>query len=284
MTINTINLENYQNKLFPYAYNILGSSEDAKDAVQDVLEKYFSAQKTGIENPTGYLTKAVINQSINIKRRKKKISSESIWLPEPVSTEDSDGNLHREEIISYSMLVLLEQLNPKERAVFILKEAFDYSHKEIADTLKCTIENARKLLSRAKRKLIISKKENSVFSTPEVPPSYMENYIHAIKNGDTQALKKMLSDDISLAADGGDEIKVVRELTVGKSATSNLLFYVYREFQQLWSITLSQVNHQPALLFYQDNQLVNCQVFDIKDHEITHIYAVIDPHKLRALS
>ena len=101
-------MENYQDKLFPYAYNILGSSEDAKEAVQDVLEKYFSTKKAGIENPKGYLIKAVINQSINIKQRKQRISSKSIWLPEPIATESSDDHLHSEDIIAYSMLVLLE--------------------------------------------------------------------------------------------------------------------------------------------------------------------------------
>ena len=277
-------MENYQDKLFPYAYNILGSSEDAKDAVQDVLEKYFSTKKAGIENPKGYLIKAVINQSINIKQRKQRISSESIWLPEPIATESSDDHLHSEDIIAYSMLVLLEKLNPRERAVFILKEAFDYSHQEIAATLECTIENARKLLSRAKGKLFFGKQEDNPNAPPKVLSSYMKNYIQAIKNGDTETLEKMLADDISLAADGGSKIKVVRELTVGKADTSELLFYVYRTFQRLQTITLSWVNHQPALLFYKNDKLAACQVFDIKNHKINHIYAVLDPRKLKALS
>ena len=112
-------MKDYQHILFPYAYNILGSSDDAKDAVQEVLLKYISSERKEVENVKGYLVKGVINQSINLKNRKKKIVSDKVWLPEPVATENADGNLQRDEIISYSMLVLLERLNPKERAVFM---------------------------------------------------------------------------------------------------------------------------------------------------------------------
>ena len=278
-------MEDYQNKLFPYAYNILGSSDDAKDAVQDVLVNFISAQKKDIENVTGYLIKSVINQSINIKNRKKKITSDKIWLPEPIATENADTNLNREEIISYSMLVLLEKLNPRERAVFILKEAFDYSHKEISAILDCTVENARKLLSRAKNKLADHKQASNLFSPVSAPPSFLKNYVKIIKNGDTQALKKLLSNDISVAADGGNEIKVIRELTLGKSAASNLLFFVYKTFQKSWIIKVTKVNHQPALLFYQNNVIANCQVFELEENnKIKHIYSILDPEKLKILS
>lgn len=283
--LNNVKLENYQDKLFPYAYNILGSAEDAKDAVQDILEKYLSSQKKDIENVIGYLVKGVINQSINIKNRKKKIISGKTWLPEPIATEKADTNINREEIISYAMLVLLEGLSARERAVFILKEAFDYSHKDIANTLDLTIENARKLLSRSKRKLAVSKQgDNRLHSFP-LSSSYLEKYIGVIKNGDTKALERMLSEEILLAADGGGEISVVRELTTGKSAVSNLLFYVYRTYLVLQTVKIAEVNHLPALLFYQDDKLVNCQVFEFDENnmKIKRIYSVIDPVKLKSL-
>ena len=279
-------MEDYQNKLFPYAYNILGSSDDAKDAVQDVLANFVSSQKKDIENIIGYLIKGVINQSINIKNRKKKITSDKIWLPEPVATENADSDLKRQEVISYSMLVLLEKLNARERAVFILKEAFDYSHKDISATLDCTVENARKLLSRAKSKLAGQKKTYDLFSPVNVPKSYMENYIDTIKSGDTAALEKLLSKDISIAADGGDEVKVIRALTVGKKAASNLLFFVYEKFHKSQAMKLSKVNRQPAILFYEDGKLVNCQVFELGEDnkKIRQIFTVLDPLKLKTLA
>ena len=125
--------DNYLKTLFPYAYNILGSADDAIDVIQDVMLKHVSHRKEDLENEKGYLIKSVVNQSINLKKRNRRAVGERVWLPEPV--EMADSNIKKEEILSYSMLVLLEKLNPKERAVFILKEAFDYSHQEIADAL-----------------------------------------------------------------------------------------------------------------------------------------------------
>lgn len=276
-------MENYQKILFPYAYNILGSCEDAKDVVQDTILKYLSIKKSNhIENKTGYLIKSVINNAINTKKKNNRTVTDPLWLPEPVATENADKNLVAQEILSYSLLVLLEKLPPKERAVFILKEAFDYAHKEIALILDLNIENSRKLLSRAKTKLsnfkTIPKKESLKNNS-----TYMNNYIHIIKNGDTNALKNILSDEISLSADGGKNIKVVRELTIGKSPTSNLLLYVFKTYQKTSKIKIKEINHQPALLFYDKEKLINCQVFDIQNNKITNIYAIVDPNKLNLI-
>ncbi|WP_299531238.1 sigma-70 family RNA polymerase sigma factor [Ulvibacterium sp.] len=273
-------MKNHQNTLFPYAYNILGTVEDAKDAIQDVLTKYQSMNTAHIENEMGYLTKSVINRSINIKKRKAKITADKVWLPEPISTEKADDNLIGEEILSYSLLVLFEKLTTQERAVFILKEAFDYSHREIAETIGISIENSRKLLSRGKLKLAIHK-TTGPRNYSVIPAADMENYIHAIKTGDVKHLGEMLSEDVALSADGGADIKVIREVTTGKMATSNLLFYVFQTYQKSLSIEISEVNHQPALLFYEGDSLINCQVFEFENNKIRNIYAVIDPNKLK---
>lgn len=143
-------MQDYQKQLFPYAYNILGSSDDALDAIQDVMSNYSAADKTHIDNEKNYLIRGVINQSINLKNKKKRIQYGEVWLPEPVATETADKDVHLEEIVSYSMLLLLEKLNAKERAVFVLKEAFSYSHDEIAEFLSSSVQNSRKILSRAK--------------------------------------------------------------------------------------------------------------------------------------
>lgn len=276
-------MEDYQNILFPYAYNILGSSEDAKDAIQEILVKYHIKRKDHIENDTGYLVKSVINQSINIKKSRQRRQSSSIWLPEPVATEHADATIDRSAIISYSILVLLEKLLARERAVFILKEAFDYSHKEIADVLDLSVENSRKLLSRAKNKLGAMDNSSPIKPSP-VSEAYMNNYIDSIKNGDVKRLEKMLSEEIALAADGGGEIKVVRELTQGIRDALKLLLFVFKTYQKEQTIKISQMNHQPALLFYENGVLVNCQVFDVEKNKIKQIYTQLAPKKLNSLA
>ncbi|GHC60795.1 sigma-70 family RNA polymerase sigma factor [Ulvibacter litoralis] len=276
MNLNT----NYQNILFPYAYNILGSVDDAMDAIQDVITKYISSSKPNIENEISYLIKGVINQSINIKKRNQKTTGDKIWLPEPISTEKADTNINREEIISYSMLVLLEKLNPKERAVFILKEAFDYSHEEIATAMSFSIENSRKILSRAKKALEKMKKDFE--PSPMASPTFLKEYITSIKTGNVSALEKLLSDDIMVKTDGGN-VSIVSELMVGIKEVIKLMIYVYNTYQKSFSIVESTVNHQPALMFYNDGKLVNCQVFELeKDNEkIMTIYSIVDPEKLK---
>ncbi|MGV3508913.1 MAG: sigma-70 family RNA polymerase sigma factor [Sphingobacteriaceae bacterium] len=272
-------------KLVNYAYGILGSQDDAKDAVQDVMERYISMDKQHIENETSYLIKASINQAINIKNRKKKLVGNNIWLPEPVATEFADVNITKNETVSYSMMVLLENLNAKERAVFILKEAFDYSHEEIAATLSLTIENSRKLLSRAKDKLR-SKGSDKVQTKKSfsAPMDYMSKYISAIKNGNISTLENLLSEDITVTADGGRNINVVSQFTVGKEPAVNLLLYVYNTYQQSLSISVRTFNNQPALLFHQGDALINCQIFELtNDNKISRIYSIVDPEKLKKI-
>jgi RNA polymerase sigma factor (sigma-70 family) len=275
-----MDIHDYQKKLFPYAYNILGSYDDARDAVQDVITKYVLADKPDIDNPVNYLIKSVINQAINIKKRNGKSSPLKISLPEPVSTESADKNITRKEIISYSLLVLLDSVNPKERAVFILKEAFDYSHEEIADTLQISIEGSRKLLSRAKLKLGAQKRDNIKSSFANA--SSLENYVNAIKNGDVKNLEKLLVKDIAVKVDGGN-LNIVSAFESGVTNVIQLMTYVYNTYQTKAEIKITSVNHQPALLFYRDGALVNCQVFEFDEDNarIAGIYSIVDPEKLK---
>src|SRR5690606_3006571 len=117
----TKTMEDLHRTLATYAYNILGSMEDARDVVQDVLEKYIAMDPSRIGDARNYLIKAAINQAINLKKRKAYESTYGKWLPEPVEVHTPDSPLIREQTASYSLLVLMEKLNPLERAVFILK-------------------------------------------------------------------------------------------------------------------------------------------------------------------
>lgn len=272
--------ESYQQKLFPYAYNILGSVDDAMDAVQDVVTRYVAGSKQEIENEMGYLIKGVINQSINLKKRNQKIMADKLWLPEPVSTDHADANIHREEIISYSVLVVLEKLNPKERAVFILREAFDYSHEDIANALSFSVENSRKLLSRAKKAL---EKTDTDLQPSSIPhPSLLQKYMGLIKDGNVVELEKILSADMMVKTDGGT-VSIVSGYMAGVQESIHLMLHVYNAYQKDFEIVESVVNHQPALLFYDNKQLVNCQVFEFEKDgaKIKAIYSVVDPAKLK---
>jgi len=271
--------------LFPYAYNILGTAEDAKDAIQDVLYNFLAAGKEDIEDPQNYLIRSVINQSINIKNKRKKLQLGDMWLPEPVDTEGADTNINLREIVSYSLLILLEQLNAKERAVFILKEAFTYSHEEIGETLSISVEHSRKLLSRAKQKINQVPAPVAASKNEATTPAILEKFLHAIRGRDTQTLENLLAEDIAYYADGGTTIKVFAKQCTGIQEVSDLLVFVFHKYNSGLTITLSEINHQPAFLLYNGDELRACQVFGIEPetHKIFQISNVLDPVKLKSI-
>src|SRR6188768_64254 len=129
-----IQFRHFQSRLLPFAYNITGDFMAAEDIVQDVLNHHFLNATEHIDNVDHYLIKSVINKSINHTKllRSRLEEYRSKWLPSPVMTEENIyAGADRSRILHYSLLVLMEQLTPKERAVFILKETFDFGHEEI---------------------------------------------------------------------------------------------------------------------------------------------------------
>lgn len=280
-------IEKYIDVLFPYAYNILGAVEDAKDAVQEVLMKQLSDTNEHIIDEKSYMVKSVINLAINMKIRQKKTTrNEEPWLPEPIATDDAaDRNLHLNEVLSYSLLVLMERLSPMERAVFILRESFDYSHLEIAEVLSITEDYSRKLLSRAKASIFkpaLKRTKTQDAHEREV----LERFMSAIRQRDTRLLESMMAADIRFYADGGGKVPLVASICVGATQVAALQILVYHRFLHSAKIVYTIVNHQPAFLSYVKGRLTSCVVFDLHPEMGTmlQISAVLDPDKLKTLT
>ncbi len=272
--LNTLN-----KKLFPYAYNILGNVADSQDVIQDVLIKFNEIDKNTVSNQNAYLIKSVINQAINLKKKNDRERQQKITLPEPIVTNQGENKIELDEILNYSMLVLLDTLNTKERAVFLLKEAFDYEHDEIADILEISIENSRQILARAKKKLKLRKPNITTSSTKDL--KYLEKYVETIRKGDVKTLEQMLSDEVQVLADGGNKLNVVAQLTSGIEDTVKLMTYLYEYYQKDFEIKIEEINHQSALLFYKGTTLINCQIFEVNPNgKIENIFSVVDPDKL----
>lgn len=273
------NFNIFKQKLFPYAYNILGNIDDSQDVIQDVLIKFNEKDVRLISNQNAYLIKAVINQSINLKKKNNRERQQKITLPEPIVTNQGENKIELDEILNYSMLVLLDTLNTKERAVFLLKEVFDYEHDEIAEVLAVSVENSRQLLTRAKKKLKLRKPEIATSSAKD--KKYLEKYVETIRKGDIKTLEQMLSDEVQVLADGGSKLNVVAQLTSGIEDTVKLMTYLYEYYQKDFEIKIEEINHQSALLFYKGTTLINCQIFELNtDGKIANIFSVIDPDKL----
>lgn len=265
-----------------YAYNILGSMDESKDVVQDAFLKFMDVDSDKITDKRNYLIRMVVNLSINAKKRQQKLVEDYTgpWLPEPVATERADAGIEQREVLSYSLMVLLEKLNVKQRAVFILKEAFDYDHEEIAGVLDISVENSRKLLSRAKEQL---QKGMPIVRKP-AQTDYMDKYLAAMMQGDTKQLEQLLHDEIVLLSDGGGKVVAATKPLSGIKPVMTFLLGVFNKagYRQL-RIDKVMINHEPALLYYLDNQLVTCQIFSIRDGRAEGCYFVRNPDKLKEL-
>ncbi|MBL6448013.1 sigma-70 family RNA polymerase sigma factor [Fulvivirga sp. 29W222] len=275
------NIDEYQKILFPYAYNILGNAEDAKDIIQDTMIKWQNVDHAKVENEKSYLIRSVINAAINFKDKQKERLSDypGDWLPEPVHL---DTEMDRRHILSYSLLVLLEQLTAKERAIFILKESFDFSHAEISKLLNISVENCRQILKRSKQRL-----NPSITPSAEKNETKLKLFVEAMINGNAEALQQMLTNDIKAVSDGGKEVSAIRKAIFGPKNVRKLLLGIYEKFYKHSNvkINLAELNHQPALLYTEGQAIRLCQVFQFsKTGTIERIYFVRNPEKLKNLT
>jgi RNA polymerase sigma factor (sigma-70 family) len=274
-------MDQLQQQLTHYAYNITGSYEDARDVVQDVYLEVMNRPEEKIQDKKAYLTRSVINRAINWKNRQKKFVSEypGTWLPEPVATEKADAALDQTDILNYSLMVLLEKLNAQQRAVFILKEAFEYGHEEIASLLNISQENSRKILSRAKQELA----GHRVNELPKASLSYLHKYVEAIQSRDLKRLEQLLAEEITLVSDGGGKVPAATKPLVGKQPVMAFVMGIYQRFYHTSRLVEGMVNHCPAIFYYLGDELVTCQVFIVENDIIENMYFIRNPLKLRAL-
>ena len=274
-------LNTYGKLLTTYAYNILGSYEDARDVVQDAYLRFMQRSKTEIGDTKAYLVRTVINLSINAKNKQKRERAlyPGDWLPEPIATEKADTTVNRKEILSYSLMVLLENLNSKQRAVFILREAFAYDHKEIAAVLDITEEHSRKLLNRAREQL----KTPGPLSRQKVANDYLDKYLFVIQNADMQQLEQMLHDEVTVISDGGGKATATRKPVIGRKSAIKFLLGIHKKFYAFLDIKKTFINQEPALCYFQDGELVSCQIFSMQQDESAHVYIIRNPDKLKSL-
>ena len=277
----------FKTRLFPYAYNIIGDSMAAEDLVHDVLNHYFIEMPSHIQKPESYLTRAVINNAINHKNllRTKLESYPGHWLPTPVLTEDVIyKGVDQEEVLNYSLLVLLEKLNAKERAVFILKETYEYSHEEIASILEIKTVHSRQLLKRSKEKL----NRNIEFDQSDYDSDQkrmLEQLTEAILNNNLEKVKNVLAEDVKTISDGGEKVSAARKMLIGPDRVSRFLQAIYGKYlPDSTHMEFTQINHLPAITFSADGSVFRCMMFYIQNGKIENIYIVVNPDKLQKLN
>ncbi|MCF0038681.1 sigma factor [Dyadobacter fanqingshengii] len=232
LTSEILNLHAY---LFRIAYNMLGVVEEAEDIVQDVYEKWLSAQR--VREPKAYLGRMAVNSSINRLNELKKHRESYIgpWLPEPYITLEPDPS----PTIEYGLLFLLERLNPFERAVFILRESFLEEYTAIAELTGLSVDNCRQLLHRAHEKL--GRFKNQTLE-PASQRARTEAFLLALQQQDRPALDQLLKSDIELFSDGGGKRAAALKPLLGLEKVLKFLFGV----AQLPENHESEFEYRPA--------------------------------------
>jgi RNA polymerase sigma-70 factor (TIGR02957 family) len=274
--------------LFSIAYRMLGSASDAEDVLQDAWLRYSGVDASTIRSPKAFATTLVTRLCLDRLKSARATREEYIgpWLPEPVLTSEIEGPdtmLQRAESVTLAFLVLLEQLSPEERAVFLLKEVFEYSHAEIGEILGTTPDNSRQLLHRAKARLAEGRPR--LTGTPESRRQVAERFARAFSSGDGSELTALLAKDVGMWSDGGGKASAARRPLLGRDEVLNFLVGLHRTAGNIGalhdaSLALEDINSEAALVLRVGSVLESIFVLSIDGETINGIRVVRNPDKL----
>ena len=184
-------------RLFGIAYRMLGSVAEAEDTLQDVWVRWQTADRSAVRDAPAFLARATTRLAINVVRsaRSRRETLAGRWVREPVDTRADPGSgAERGEALRSALLVLQESLPPTERAVYVLREAFDYPYREIADLLGLEEANARQLATRARQRIVDGRRA-PLRSCDRGP--LLDAFMAASQRGDFAELEGLLASDIA---------------------------------------------------------------------------------------
>ncbi|MEV5320811.1 RNA polymerase sigma-70 factor [Streptomyces sp. NPDC052687] len=276
--------ERHRSRLFGLAYRLLGSAEEAEDAVQDAYLRYSGSDRTRIEHPAAWLAKAVTNLCLTrlTSARARRERYVGAWLPEPVIT--SDGTLgplesaEQRDAVSLAMLVLLERLTPTERAVYVLREAFGYGHREIAEVLELGGANCRQLYRRAVQR--VGEARSRFEPAPERQRELVASFLAAARDGDLAGLEKLLAAEVTWTSDGGGKVSAARRPVHGRDKVCRLVLGGAERFAAGLEYTAIEVNGGVGLAAWAGGRLAAVVSFELRGESITQVRVVVNPDKL----
>lgn len=276
--------------LFSIAYRMLGTVSDAEDIVQETFLRHQRAlaEGTRIESTRAYLSAVTTRLAIDHLRsaRVRRESYVGQWLPEPLLTDDSEdpaGHAEQADSLSMAFLLVLERLNPVERAVFLLHDVFGYGYEEVAGIVGKSEANSRQLATRARRHLEESRRRFD--ASRQEQQELAERFFAAVTDGDMDELVETLAADVVVYGDGGGKAPQWMLPIAGVDKVSRLFASVGRQMREIGiTIRRHEINGQPgALLLDPDGQITNVFVIDVADGAVQTIRSVINPDKLQHL-
>jgi RNA polymerase sigma-70 factor (TIGR02957 family) len=283
--------DEHRNLLFTVAYRILGSAADAEDAVQDAWLRWSSSDRSQVADPKAYLVRIVTNLAMDRLRsaRTRRETYIGPWLPEPILTtgENSAAGSTTDDV-SMALLMVLENLSPLERAVFVLKEAFGFSYAEIADAVQRTPEAVRQAGHRARGH--VQARRPKFRPTRTQHREVTERFFAAASGGDINTLMELLAPDVTLWTDGGGKVRQATRPVVGAERVANWMAGVSKRPYEgvdpsAWTFEVVELNGSFGIVISGAGRVIGTLSVDLDDNgRIAGILNVANPDKLHAVT
>jgi RNA polymerase sigma-70 factor (TIGR02957 family) len=274
---------------FAIAYRMLGSVSEAEDVVQEGFLRLHRVREGGeqIESPRAYLSTVVSRLSLDHLRsaRVRRQSYVGEWLPEPLVASTDDDPARKAEMadsLSLAFLVLLESLSPEQRAAFLLREVFDEPYDRIAQIIATSEQNARQLVTRARRH--VKERRPRFEASHQQQEQLATRFFAAAEEGDLEALEEMLAHDVVFHGDGGGKVPAIARAIHGRSRVARTLIRGLRTAAAALTLRREEVNGQPGVLFFDpEGRVAGVMILDIADGQIQGVSSIVNPDKLRHL-
>ncbi|MFI6639207.1 RNA polymerase sigma-70 factor [Streptomyces sp. NPDC050504] len=272
--------------LFATAYRMLGSTADAEDVLQDAWLKWAAVDRSTVEHPKAYLVRTVTNLSLTrlTSARATREAYVGPWLPEPLLTSpDVAEGAELADSVSMAMLVVLESLSPLERAVFVLREVFGYSHAEIASVLERGEASVRQAAHRAREH--VAARRPRYDADAEVRQEVTDKFLAACTGGDLNAVLELLAPDVTAWSDGGGKVTAARRPLHGPDHVARWLLGVLRK-PGMEDLTYERVtlNGGPGIVARLYGHPVAALDLGVVDGRVLHVRCQVNPDKLGSLA
>jgi RNA polymerase sigma-70 factor (ECF subfamily) len=279
--------DQYRSLLLSIAYRMLGSVGDAEDMLQETFIRWQQARDQDVRSPRAFLVTIISRLCINHLQSARVKREEYIgqWLPEPIATDPENnplGIIKVDESLSLAFLVLLERLTPVERAVFLLREVFEYEYSEIAAVVDQSEANCRQILRRARQH--ISAVHPRFKPSAQEQHELLKHFRQASASGDMAQLLALFSQDIVLHSDGGGKATAVPNLVHGADRVARAIVGSLRKLLPANLVRrILQINGAPCVVNYFNGQPHSTLTLDAAAGRIRAIYIVTNPEKLAHL-
>jgi RNA polymerase sigma-70 factor (ECF subfamily) len=268
-------------RLLAVAYRITGQLADAEDVVQEAWLRWAAEPRDEVCDPVAFLVTVTARLALDRRRRiaARRESYTGEWLPQPVSTtSDPARRVEGLDAIGYGLLVVLETLSPLERAVYVLREAFGYSHSEIGRMLERSDAAVRQVAHRARAH--VEARIERFDPDRSLAAVAAERFLAAASGGDLAPLLELLAPDVELVADGGGKVRAPLLPVVGREAVGRFLHAVRNRAAPDAVTSIESLNGQPAIVVRLGTAVAAALLFHVDRDAVRRMFLVGNPDKL----